>query len=220
MYGSQGLRGAQKTTARLGALALAIALCLLVAAPASAARLVGKDGKVYACYKTRGKAKGSVRLVTKKAKCRKGEKKTSWNVTGPRGGAGENGEGGSNGNAGEGGGPGANGLNGLENRVSALSSKVNALESVLKGITNTDLTGLLAKLQGISGTQLQEAIKSVANVNALSAQVGALCSQGKALTHQTQALGTALGTAEVLGGLGLSLLVPNLPTALPDFACP
>jgi hypothetical protein len=144
----------------------------------------------------------------------------SWNSVGRGGVAGENGSSGENGGAGEGGGNGANGVAGLENRVANLTSKLSSLEGVLKGITNGDLTGLLGKLQGISGTQLQEAIKSVANVNALSAKVGELCTQGKALTDQTQALGTALGTAQVLGGLGLSLLVPNLPTALPDFTCP
>jgi hypothetical protein len=220
MHGSRGSRGGKRTIARLGALALAIALCLLVAAPASGARLIGKDGKVYACYKTRGKAKGSVRLVAKKAKCRKGEKKVAWNAAGQTGGAGENGEGGSGGEPGEGGGQGAPGTAGLERQVSALSSKVSALEGVLKGITNTDLTGLLSKLQGIGGTQLQEAIKSVANVNALTTQVSALCSQGKALTDQTQGLGTAIKTAEVLGLAGLSLLAPSLPIALPDFSCP
>jgi hypothetical protein len=45
--GAGGLRGAQRTIARLGALALAIGLCLLVAAPAAGARLAGKDGKVF-----------------------------------------------------------------------------------------------------------------------------------------------------------------------------
>jgi hypothetical protein len=221
MRQSRGLRKDKnkRTIARLGAMALAVALCLLVAAPASAARLVGKDGKVYACYKIRGKAKGNVRLVTKKAKCRKGEKKVSWNAAGQHGSAGENGENGG-GQNGEAGGPGATGVAGLENRVTALTSKLTALEGVLKGITNTDLTGLLTKLQGISGTQLQDAVKSVANVNALTTQVSALCTQGKALTKQTQGLGSALDAAEVIGGLGFSLLVPNLPTALPDFSCP
>jgi hypothetical protein len=219
MHGSRGFWGGGRTTARLGALALAVALCLFVAAPASAARIVGKDGKVHACYKLRGKAKGSVRLVAKKAKCRKGERRVAWNAVGQKGGAGETGEG-DPGSTGEGGGPGATGTAALEKQVSALTSKVSALEGVLKGVTNGDLTGLLSKLQGVSGTQLQDAIKSVANVNALTTQVGALCSQGKALTDQTQGLGTAIKTAEVLGLAGLSLLAPNLPTALPDFACP
>lgn len=204
---------------RLSALAAALALCLLVAAPASGAQLIGKDGKVYACYKTKGKAKGSVRLVTKKGKCRKGEKKIAWNATGQTGAAGENG---SRGNGGEGGAPGATGTAGLEKQVSTLTSKVNSLEDVLKGITNGDLTGLLAKLQGISATQLQDAIKSVANVNALSSQVGALCTQATSLTSRSNALSSALGGLS-LGGLipiGLELLVPSLPAALPAFSCP
>jgi hypothetical protein len=198
---------------RLGTLAAAIALCLLVAAPASGAQLIGKDGKVYACYKTKGKSKGSVRLVAKKAKCHKGEKKASWNAVGQSGAAGETGSGG---NAGEGGAPGANGAAALEKQVSTLSSKVSALEGVLKGITNGDLTALLGKLQGISGAQLQEAVKSVANVNALTGQVGALCTQASALTGQANALRGVLAGAEVLG----SLLFPSLPVALPAFSCP
>lgn len=217
MQGGLGLRGAQRTIARLGALALAIALCLLFVAPASGARLVGKDGKVHACYKTKGKAKGSVRLVAKNAKCKRGEKKVSWNATGPSGAAGEPGSGGANGSPGD---TGATGPAGVETRVTNLANRVESLEDKLKGITNLALTEVISKLQGISGAQLQEAIKSVANVNALTTQVSALCSQGKALTEQTQGLGSALDTAEVLGGLGLSLLVPNLPTALPDFSCP
>src|ERR1044071_7808647 len=66
----------------------------VAAESAGAAGIVGRDGKVYACYRTKGKAKGTVRLVAKKKKCRKGEKKISWNATGPAGVAGENGSGG------------------------------------------------------------------------------------------------------------------------------
>jgi hypothetical protein len=86
----------------------------------------------------------------------------------------------------------------------------------LKGITNGDLAAVISKLQGISGTQLQEAIKSVANVNALTTQVGALCSQASALTGQSNAVRGVLAGAEVLG----SLLFPSLPVALPAFSCP
>jgi hypothetical protein len=212
MYGSQGLWGARRATARLGALALAVALCLLVAAPASAGRLVGKDGKVYACYKTRGKAKGSVRLVAKKAKCRKGEKKISWSVTGPPGGAGENGESGSNGNAGEGGGPGATGV---ETRVNNLVNRVESLEDKLKGITNLALTEVISKLQGISGAQLQQAISSIANVKAL-------CTQASALTQRANELSSAIGGLSLntfLTTLGGLLQIPTLPAALPAFNC-
>jgi hypothetical protein len=224
MNGSRALRGKQRAIAGRGASTVAVALCLLLTsllavAPAAGAGLVSKDGRIYACYKLKGKAKGRVRLVAKRGKCRRGERKVAWNAVGQPGTPGETGEGGSNGNNGEGGsGPGAG--PGLERQVTNLTSKVNALEGILKGITNGDLTGLLSKLQGIGGPQLQEAVKSVADVNALSAQVGALCSQGKALTTQTQGLGTAISTAEVIGGIGLSILAPKLPAALPAFSCP
>jgi hypothetical protein len=203
---------------RFGALFVALlagaALFLIVAGNAGAAKLVGKDGKVYACYATKGKAKGAVRLVAKHKHCKHGEKKISWNLAGKPGESGQNGESAANGGNGEPGGPGAAGL---EGRVTALTSKVSSLESVLKGITNTDLTGLLSKLQGVSGTQLQEAVASVANVKAL-------CTQATALTAKTKELGTALmgisltgATTPLLEVLGLS--IPAVP-ALPAFtAC-
>jgi hypothetical protein len=175
---------------------------------AAAAGLVGKDGKVYACYRTKGKAKGTVRLVAKRKHCRKGEKKVAWNAAGV---AGENGQGGPNGESGAGG---EIGLAGLEGRVEKLTNRTESLEDKLKGITNTDLTGLLSKLNGVSATQLQETIKSVADVNAL-------CAQATALTSQSNMLGSALGAAKVLGLAGLSLSFPSaIPTALPAFSCP
>jgi hypothetical protein len=212
MHGSRGPRGEQRTIARLGALALAVALFLLVTASASGARLVGKDGKVYACYQLKGKEKGSVRLVSKKAHCRRGEKKVAWNATGPGGGAGSPGEGGSNGGPGEGGAPGAQGL---ETRVTNLLNRVESLEDKLKGITNLALAEVISKLQGISPAQLQQAVAAVANVNAL-------CTQAKKLTEQSNLLGGALGGLS-LGGvipLGLKLLAPELPASLPAFGCP
>jgi hypothetical protein len=160
----------------------------------------------------KGKNKGSVRLVPKKAHCRKGEKKTSWNVTGPSGGSGSPGESGSNGGSGEGGAPGAQGL---EKQVTSLQNKVESLEAKLKGITNAALTEVISKLQGISGAQLQQTIASLADVNAL-------CAQAKKLTEQSNLFGGALGGLG-LGGvipLGLKLLVPELPASLPAFGCP
>ncbi len=86
---------------------------------------------------------------------------------------------------------------------------------MLKGITNTELLGALGKLQGISPTQLQEAVASVTKVNAL-------CSEASKLTSQSNALG------EALGGLGLLNNIPPLeltkavpiPNPLSTFACP
>lgn len=207
---------------RIGAVAIALfvsaALCVALVASAGGAKLVGKDGRVYACYKAKGKAKGAVRLVPKGRKCHKGEKKISWGVTGPAGESGQSGENGNNGTNGEGGLGGEKGtasLGSMQKQVESLTSKLATVESVLKGITNGDLTGMLSKLQGISPTQLQEAVSSVAKVNEL-------CSQTSKLTSQSNALGSALGGLELLGGLGS--IVPSsaapIPTPLSTFSCP
>jgi hypothetical protein len=211
MFGARVLQGqaARRLPLLVTAILICAALVLTALAESAAAGLVAKDGKVYACYRTKGKAKGTVRLVAKQRKCRKGEKKISWSATGP---AGENGQSGANGESGAGGG--APGAAGLEGRIEKLTDRVETLESKLKGITNAALAEALSKLQGISATQLQEAVKGIANVNAL-------CAQGKKLTEQVNSLGGALGAAEVIGGLGLSLLFPQaLPSPLASFGCP
>lgn len=55
---------------------------------------------IYACQKKKG---GAIHIVTKKAKCKKGETKLSWNTSGP---AGKNGANGTNGKDGKNGEPG------------------------------------------------------------------------------------------------------------------
>jgi hypothetical protein len=214
-----GISGSRMGTLVLTLLAAA-ALCaaVIVGEAGAAAKLVGKDGRVYACYKAKGKRKGAVHLVAKNGKCRKGEKKVSWGVTGPSGVSGENGssgEGGTNGEGGNGGEKGVNATQGLEKQVQSLTSKVTQLESVLKGINPGDLPGMLSKLQGITPTQLQEAVSSVAKVNEL-------CAQSSKLTSQSNALGQTLGGFELLGGLPpleLKKAVP-VPAPLSTFACP
>jgi hypothetical protein len=195
-------------------LVVVAALCAVIVANAGGA-LVAKNGRIYACYKTKGKAKGAVRLIPKKAHCKKGSKKVSWSVSGAAGESGQSGENGGNGENGSSGESGAAGTKGLESKVGALTAKVTSLESVLKGITNTELLGALSKLNGISGTQLQEAVSSVVKVNAL-------CSQAKTLTSQSNALGQALGGLELLGNLPPLELKPAvpIPTPLSTFACP
>jgi len=210
--------GVRISAQRLAALALAMfaAVALWAAAPdaAGAAKLVGKDGKVYACYKAKGKAKGAVRLVPKKGKCKRGEKKISWGSVGPAGESGQGGENGTSGESGAAGETGTAGVKGLESKVQSLTSKVTALESVLQGITNADLLGMLSKLQGISPTQLQEAVAAVANVKAL-------CTQASVLTSRANELGSLFGGIE-LGGVIPSLLklvVPSAPASLQPFGC-
>jgi hypothetical protein len=207
---------------RIGALVLALlaaaALCAaVIVGEAGAAKLVGKDGVVYACYKAKGKRKGAVRLVTKNGKCHKGEKKVSWSVAGPAGQSGENGQNGENGAGGEGGTGGEKGSTGtqsLEKQVQSLTSKLTALESVLKGITNTELLGALGKLQGVSGSGLQEAVAKVPVVNTL-------CKQAGLLTSQSNALGGALEGIKLGGTIPplLNLITPMPPTSLPAFSC-
>jgi hypothetical protein len=212
--------GVGNSGSRIGTIVLVMlagaALCAAVIVGEASGALVGKDGRVYACYKAKGKRKGAVRLVAKKGKCHKGEKKVSWGAAaGPSGENGQNGENGVGGEGGAGGEKGATATQGLEKQVQSLTSKVTQLESVLKGITNTELLGALGKLQGISPTQLQEAVASVARVNAL-------CSQTSELTSQSNALG------KTIGGLGLLNNIPPLeltkavpiPNPLSSFACP
>jgi hypothetical protein len=210
--------GVGNSGSRIGMVALALlaaaALCAAVIVGEASGAIVGKNGRVYACYKAKGKNKGAVRLVPKKGKCRKGEKKVSWSVAGPTGQSGENGQNGENGAGGEGGAGGEKGTagtQGLEKQVQSLTSKVTSLESVLKGITNTELLGALGKLQGVSGAGLQEAV-------AKAPLVGTLCEQSEKLAAQSNAMATTIKGISVIGGL-VELFIPQLPATLPKFGC-
>ncbi|HTR74915.1 MAG TPA: collagen-like protein [Solirubrobacterales bacterium] len=225
---------------RIGALGLAVLVAVLVGAVlalgAGGATVVGKDGKVYACYKAKGKSKGSVRLVAKKAHCRHGEKKVSWNAVGPAGETGKTGDSGpvgERGPAGERGPPGQDGssdLSALEERITNLTSTVAALEPLIGKVATlestldakvtelegviTKVTGLETKLQGISATELKAAVESVADVNAL-------CAQAATLTTRANELGTAISGISLLGVIPgvLEVLVPAVPASLGSFSC-
>jgi hypothetical protein len=86
----------RRAIAQLAATAVVLTSALAVAAPAGAASL-------SACVKKEG---GSMRLVSPRTKCRRSERKVSWNTAGPAGTNGANGKNGSNGSNG------ANGTNG------------------------------------------------------------------------------------------------------------
>lgn len=188
-------------SALLGAILVAT-LALVLSGPvatASAAKLVGKNGRIYACYKVGGgKAKGRVRLVARRMHCRRGERKVSWSIRGPRGPAGGGGQAGT---------AGAAGGAALESRISALESRLSELGSRIES-----LEGLLA---GISNTQLQEAIGALADTQAL-------CTQVTAMTSKLNSFGSAFEGLELAGVIptGLELLIPALPSALPSFDCP
>jgi hypothetical protein len=96
---------------RRGTAALAVAGALLVAAFAAAPQ--ADASTLYFCAK---KKSGAVRLVSKSAKCKKSEKKLSWNTEGPAGANGINGVKGLNGVNGTNGKDGSLGKEGKEGK--------------------------------------------------------------------------------------------------------
>lgn len=172
---------------------LALLGLLAFSSTASAAPPVAKDGKIHACYKAKGKGKGTMRLVRNgKVRCPRKWKKVAWyangfstgvpapGATGPTGPQGPQGERGPSGVAGN-------------VVVTELEAKVSEL---------------LTKVE-----QLEELIPSVQS----------LCAQAEVLTSQVNAVESAvegLGLNAVLTTLGGLLEIPTLPGALPSFSCP
>jgi hypothetical protein len=183
---------------RLGFLGALVA-SLWLAPAADGASLVAKDGQIHACYKAKGKGKGTLRVVRNaKARCPKHWKKTAWYAAGP---GGANGSPGENGAAGQTGARGEQGAAGKSENVvvNQLEDKVKSLESILAGISNA---------------QLKEAIAAVPLVGALCTQATALNEQSKGLGESAQALNTPLD------GLIIAFAPVTVPTALAAFACP
>src|SRR3954452_23691686 len=139
--------GARRSTLAVFLLALC-AFVVLTSSPASAG-IVAKDGKIHACFKAKGKGKGTLRVVrSAKVKCPKKWKKVAWYASGPAGPQGVQGDQGQPGSTGATGAPGAQGapgrnenvvVNELEDKVTELLTKLQSLESILKGINNTQL---------------------------------------------------------------------------------
>lgn len=196
---------------------VAVGLMSAVLTSSAVGAPITKGGQVHACYRVKGKAKGAMRVVPAKKKCRRGEKKLAWSVAGPAGSAGQNGGSGGDGTSGSNGSNGAQGSAGeaaLQAKIAGLTVKLEGLEGILGGVTNGDLIGTVAKLNGITGLQLNEAVGTVP-------VVGSLCTQTSAVTSQANLLrGTIGGLAlsPTLEAIGL-LQIPTLPTALPAFAC-
>lgn len=206
--------------ASLGLLTAVVGLItgLVLVGPATAASPV-KNGQIRACYKVKGKAKGTMRVVKGK-RCKRGERPLTWSVAGPAGAtgaAGSQGSAGSQGPQGVPGNPGAAGsagsagagtsLAGLETQVASLSLEVDALESLLAGVGDGDLSGLLAKLNGITGTQLQDAVDTVPVVSSLSTKLDGI--SGEDLEDVVADLptlqSTVSGLSSTVGGLGTTV---------------
>lgn len=186
---------------------LALLGFLAFGSTASAASPIARDGKIYACYKVKGKAKGTLRLArSAKSRCPRKWKKVSWYANGsapgtiaPPGPAGPKGD---TGPQGERGAPGTAGnvvVEQLEDKVTELLTKVQSLEGILAGVTNTELLNAIGAVPA----------------------VGALCEQAEDLTSQTTALGSTLSSLNtVLSPLLLGFSPVTVPTALPPFSCP
>src|SRR3954469_20405287 len=184
---------------RSGSLLFGLGLCafvLLTSSPASAAGIVAKDGKIHACYKAKGKGKGTLRVVRNgKVKCPKRWKKTAWYAAGRPGPQGEQGPQGQSGATGATGATGAQGAPGRNENV-----VVNGLED-----------------------KVTELLTRVKQLEALVPVVGALCTQAGTLTDQVNSVEEALGGLKlnaVLTTLGGVLSIPTLPGSLPAFSCP
>jgi outer membrane murein-binding lipoprotein Lpp len=171
---------------------LALAALLLTAAPAVAAPIV-KNGKIHACYKAKGKGKGTLRVVRgAKVRCPKKWRKVAWHAVpagalpaatapvGPPGPQGERGE---------------------------------------KGLPGTADDAVVQQLEA----EVTELTTRVEQLEALVPTVQALCAQTTTLTNQVNAVEDALGGLKlnaVLTTLGGVLDIPTLPGALPAFSCP
>jgi len=183
-----------------------------------AASPVGKDGTIHACYKVKGKPKGTLRVVGAQKRCKRGERKVVWNAAGQSGSNGTTGQNGSSG-SGQSGADGANGSSSpnevaLKTQIASLNVKIDGLEKILGGLTNGDLLGAVDTVKGLTNTDLTETVDALPLVSSL-------CLQVPLLTEQDNLLRT------VIGGLGLSsaleaiglLEIPTLPTALDPFSC-
>ena len=54
----------------------------------AASSIVGADGQLHGCYKSKGKGKGALRVVSAKTKCKRGERRVAWQQKGDEGPAG------------------------------------------------------------------------------------------------------------------------------------
>ncbi len=192
-----------RVSLRIGVIATVAAsvLFLWTAGAASAAKFLGANGVIHACFKAKGKNKGAVRVVAAKHACKRmrGWRPLSWSANGSSGQAArvEGGQQGPQGNPGPEGKAGQAGAAGqveksLLETVQSQTTQINALSAQV-----TDLSGKVLDLEGT---------------------VGDTCDQLELLTDQSnEILDSLLGsTVAVLGNL---LNVPSPPEELATFEC-
>lgn len=185
---------------------------------AGASTPVGKDGKIHACYRVKGKPKGSLRIVPAKQKrCKRGERKVSWSASSTTGVPGVNGTAGNTG-GGQSGSNGSSGTSGneaaLKSQIADLALKLEGLEGILDGVTNGKLLNAVDAVKGLTNSDLTEAVQTVPVVEQL-------CTQSTDLTEQANLLTKGLTKEVSLGGVlpvGLLLELPTI-SELNGFTC-
>lgn len=97
----------------------------------------------------------------------------------------------------------------LKAQIGDMTLRIAALEGVLKGITNGDLTGVIGALDGVTNADLLAAIAS-------TALVGEVCEQTEALTSQVNLLGDEFeGLVTTLSGTLLGAIFGDIEVPLP-----
>jgi hypothetical protein len=220
--GFHGIAILRRAPALLVALAVGAVLFACMGGAAAAKGPLGKDGRIHACYRVKGKPKGSLRVVPARKRCRRGERKVAWSAAGRNGQAGTAGGGGQ---AGANAAPSSNEV-ALKTQISSLELKVDRLEKALEGIL-PDLEGTLAALDGLDNGSLRGAVDVA---NALTSEdptealndlpvVKSLCTGTTAATQGVNDLRTGITGLTVLGLPGLSLGgLGSLPETDP-FSC-
>lgn len=192
--------------ASLALLAVTAILLAALVGTAGAVSPVGKDGKIHACYRVKGKAKGSIRVVPAAKRCKRGERKVVWSAAGSSGQSGAGAQAGATGSAGSAGQTGATGQQGqagangssnevaLKTEIASLTLKLEGLEGILGGITHNNLLDLQATLGGLTNGKLLgavDAVEGLTNTKLLNS-VNAV----EGLTH-----GELLGSVNAVQGL-------------------
>lgn len=231
---------------RLWVSALIASLLLAVPAADAGAAPIKAKGKITACYKSKGKKRGALRVVPANKRCKKTERKIRWNVRGkpgpagpqgqqgPAGPQGEPGEAGPQGETGDTGPQGEQGpmgeidpdlvaeIDALSSAVDSLADRTDTLDETLAGVTNETLTAAITNAQKLDGIARASLLQTITDVNTALNRTDALCTRTTLLTNRANDLRTSV-QGITLGGvipLGLLVNIPALPNVLEPFTCP
>ena len=188
-----------------GIAAVALAALLVIACLVAPGAATAKGGKLTACVAKSGPDKGTARFV-RGGKCKRGERKLTWNKRGQNGEAGTPGQAGATGPAGPAGAGGS--TDQLLTLIQEQQAAIDSLTQQLDGVTQ-ELDTLTQGLDSVT-----------AGLDALSPQVEALCDQVTDVTAQSDALRTVISGISLQTILAVVLNVPALPAALGAFSCP